>query len=64
MENEKTMLESLNNHRDGWDEQFAVMSKHGDDTLLDGKTVESTSFDSDEWEWLYHDAGMYNYVLL
>lgn len=36
--------------REGWDEQFAEMARHGDDRLPDGDWPPS-SFDQDEWTW-------------
>ena len=35
--------------RHGWNEQFSVMAKHGDDKLLDEPV--STQWDRSEWEW-------------
>jgi antitoxin MazE len=37
--------------RSGWEEQFELMAKHGDDRLLDEETPSSTRWDQDEWEW-------------
>lgn len=35
--------------RMGWDEQFRLMAKNGDDVLLDKATL--TKWDRSEWEW-------------
>jgi antitoxin MazE len=35
--------------RMGWDEQFRLMAKNGDDVLLDKGTL--TKWDRSEWEW-------------
>lgn len=37
--------------REGWSEQFALMAKEGDDRLLDGETMATSSWDHTEWEW-------------
>ncbi len=37
--------------RQGWDTQFQLMAKHGDDQLLDGEMVSLTNWDEVEWEW-------------
>ena len=37
--------------RHGWDEAFSQMHAAGDDLLLDGDTLSTTSWDSEEWEW-------------
>ena len=36
--------------REGWEESFQRMAKHGDDVLLDSDHSLS-SWDDDEWEW-------------
>jgi antitoxin MazE len=37
--------------RQGWEEQFRAMAKHGDDRLLDADLLSPTSWDAHEWEW-------------
>lgn len=37
--------------RAGWEEAFAEMSARGDDELLDGEQLGSSSWDDEEWEW-------------
>jgi antitoxin MazE len=36
--------------REGWEEQFARMSRAGDDRLLD-EPAAATVWDAEEWEW-------------
>ena len=36
--------------REGWEDAFRIMAKHGDDRLLDESVVHS-GWDQDEWEW-------------
>ena len=36
--------------REGWEEAFRLMAKHGDDCLLDDP-LNQTSWDLEEWEW-------------
>jgi predicted RNase H-like HicB family nuclease len=37
--------------RVGWEEAFKVMHARGDDVLLDGDQIGSSSWDDEEWEW-------------
>jgi len=37
--------------RGGWEEQFARMTAHGDDRLLDEEAGNSTKWDEEAWEW-------------
>ena len=37
--------------REGWAEAFQAMGERGDDQLLDPDSVESSSWDGEEWEW-------------
>ena len=37
--------------RDGWDDAFRRMPKHGDDALFHEKPVPATEWDATEWEW-------------
>jgi antitoxin MazE len=37
--------------RQGWDEQFRLMAKHGDDCLLDAHAGPQSSWDEEEWQW-------------
>jgi antitoxin MazE len=37
--------------RTGWEEAFHAMSAAGDDKLLEAESVETSRWDSTEWEW-------------
>lgn len=37
--------------RQGWEQQFERMAAQGDDVLLDGEVVSTSSWDDEEWEW-------------
>lgn len=37
--------------RQGWDEQFRLMARRGDDQLLDGDAAGLSRWDETEWEW-------------
>lgn len=37
--------------RDGWEEQFELMAKRGDDPLLDAEAPSLSRWDVEEWEW-------------
>jgi antitoxin MazE len=37
--------------RQGWEEQFKVMAKQGDDRLVYEESPSSSSWDAGEWEW-------------
>ena len=37
--------------RHRWEEVFKAMSERGDDDLLDGEALFSTTWDEEEWEW-------------
>jgi antitoxin MazE len=45
------VLRALDNPRVGWAEAFEVMHARGDDVLLDGDQLGSSSWDEQEWEW-------------
>jgi len=45
------VIRSAQSPRQGWEEQFEAMARHGDDKLLDGEVLNLTSWDTDEWEW-------------
>jgi antitoxin MazE len=34
-----------------WEEAFKAMGEQGDDGLLDGEVLVSTTWDGEEWEW-------------
>lgn len=37
--------------RFGWDKHFERMARRGDDKLLDSEAIETSSWDTDEWQW-------------
>jgi hypothetical protein len=39
----------MTHSRQGWDEQFLLMAKHGDDKMLEEPV--STQWDRSEWKW-------------
>jgi antitoxin MazE len=45
------VIRSAAKARDGWDEAFAEMARHGDDVLLDADVPLSTAWDETEWTW-------------
>jgi antitoxin MazE len=50
VEGTSLIITSARAPRQGWDEAFARMAKHGDDVLLLPGDLEHT-FDETEWEW-------------
>jgi hypothetical protein len=45
------VLRAPENPRAGWEEAFEKMHAEGDDILLDGDQLGSSSWDDEEWEW-------------
>jgi len=45
----KIVLSPLGKPRQGWDEQFRLMHKNGDDKLLIGDSLEAG--EEDDWTW-------------
>ena len=45
------VIASVSKPREGWDDAFAAMARHGDDELLDGGAPVETSFDDEDWQW-------------
>lgn len=37
--------------RQDWAREFEAMAKEGDDGLLDGSSIDQTSWDKEEWQW-------------
>lgn len=37
--------------RHDWGKKFAEMAARGDDRLLDAESIQTTSWDKDEWTW-------------
>jgi antitoxin MazE len=51
VQGDKLVIRSLRCPRQGWDEQFAEMSRRGDDKFLVSEALNLTTWDKDEWEW-------------
>ncbi len=49
VQDNQLILRPMAHSRQGWDEQFLAMAKHGDDKMLE-ETV-STQWDRSEWKW-------------
>lgn len=44
------IIRATHSARSGWEEQFRMMAKAGDDLLLDEELL-PTTFDEEEWAW-------------
>ncbi|MEW6127688.1 MAG: AbrB/MazE/SpoVT family DNA-binding domain-containing protein [Acidobacteriota bacterium] len=51
VQDKKIIIRSADEPRQGWAEAFQAMAKHGDDKLLDEKSINQSSWDEDEWQW-------------
>jgi antitoxin MazE len=51
VENNKLIIRSASPPRQGWEEKFQSMAAAGDDNLLDGESINQTSWDENEWHW-------------
>ncbi len=51
LRNGQIVLRAPTNPRAGWEEAFEAMHARGDDVLLDGDQLGSSSWDDEEWEW-------------
>jgi antitoxin MazE len=51
VEDGQIVLRAPENPRAGWEEAFTQMHANGDDILLDGDQLGSSSWDGEEWEW-------------
>ncbi len=49
VQNDKIVIHALRDVRKDWDQAFAAMASHGDDTLLDDAT--ESDWDAQEWTW-------------
>ena len=49
VKDDKLIIQSVRQPRQGWQAQFAVMAEHGDDRLLDRLTP--TRWDDQDWTW-------------
>jgi len=50
VENNKIIIDSPQETRDGWDAQFYKMAENDDDILFLSDSMDN-EFDADEWEW-------------
>ena len=50
VENNRIVIQSVDEPRRGWKEAFASMAEEADDHLIDDEAIES-AWDSEEWEW-------------
>ena len=50
-EEDHLVVRPVHSSRHGWDEQFRLMAKRGDDRLLDESARNETRWDEEEWEW-------------
>jgi antitoxin MazE len=49
VQDRQLVLRAMTHSRQGWDEQFLLMAKHGDDKMLEEPV--STQWDWSEWKW-------------
>lgn len=49
VEKDRLVVQAAQRGREGWDDAFKAMAKHGEDALLDAP--QSTRWDKDEWKW-------------
>lgn len=49
VQDRQLVLRPMTQSRQGWDEQFLAMAKHGDDKMLEEPV--STQWDRSEWKW-------------
>jgi len=45
------VIRSAREPREGWAGAFQMMTRHGDDEVLDKDVLASTRWDEDDWEW-------------
>ena len=51
VQDEQIIIRPAQRPRQGWEEAFRSMAKHGDDQLLDSDLTGQTRWDKDEWQW-------------
>ncbi len=51
LEQDQIVVRSIHPVRHRWEEAFKAMSERGDDGLLNGEVLVSTTWDEKEWEW-------------
>jgi antitoxin MazE len=49
VQDKQLVLRAMTHSRQGWDGQFLLMAKHGDDKMLEEPV--STQWDRSEWKW-------------
>ena len=51
LEQDQIVVRPVHPVRHRWEEAFKAMSQRGDDGLLEGEALVSTTWDEEEWEW-------------
>ena len=50
-EDDRIIIRSTKQPRQGWERAFRAMAERGDDSLLDNNFLAQTRWDEDEWKW-------------
>jgi antitoxin MazE len=50
-EDNRIIIRSTKQPRQGWERAFRAMAEHNDDALLDDNLLTQTRWDEDEWQW-------------
>jgi antitoxin MazE len=50
-EDDRIIIRSTRQPREGWEGAFRSMAERGDDSLLDDGLPAQTLWDEDEWQW-------------
>ena len=50
-QDDRIIIRSAKQPRQGWEEAFRAMAERGDDKLLDENLTGQTRWDEDEWQW-------------
>ncbi len=51
VQDEQIVIRSASHPRQGWEEAFRAMAKHGDNQLLDRDLTGQSQWDKSEWQW-------------
>jgi antitoxin MazE len=51
VQDREIVIRSTEHPRQDWAEAFRAMAEHGDDKLLDARSVNQSSWDEAEWQW-------------
>ncbi len=51
VQDEQIVIRSASHPRQGWEEAFRAMTKHGDDKLIDRDLTGQSQWDKSEWQW-------------